>query len=99
MYLQPPPREKPSVRSGERGGAGPEPVRHQPWTHMALLKGADAPREGTRAVSGLRCPGMGWDTVLLQRAVQVRVLKGPHWAGGCLSPAKAWAGPLSTGTS
>lgn len=99
VYLQPPPREEPSMRSGEWGGAGPEPARHQPWTHTALLKGADAPREGRRAVLGPRCPGMGWDMVLLPRTVQVRVLKGPHWAGGCLSPAEAWAGPLSAGTS
>lgn len=66
------------MRSGEWGGAGPGPARHQPWTHMALLKGADALREGKRAVLGLGCPGMGWDTVLLQRAVQVWVLNGPH---------------------
>lgn len=74
------------MRSGEWGGAGPEPTRYQPWTHKALLKGADTLREGKRAVSGLGCPGMGWDTVLLQRAVQVWVLNEPHWAGGLPEP-------------
>ena len=53
---------------------------------MALLKEVEALREGKRAVSGLGCPGMGWDTVLLQRAVQVWVLNGPHWAGGLPEP-------------
>lgn len=86
MYLQPPPREESSVRYGEWGGAGPEPARHQPWTHMALLKGADVLREGKRAASGLGYPGMGWEMVLLQRAVQVWVLNRPHWAGGLPEP-------------
>lgn len=35
---------------GRWAEVGPEPTNHQPWIHMALEKGADALREGVRAV-------------------------------------------------
>ena len=85
VYLQPPPREELSVRSGGGGegqGQSPPATSHQPWTHVALQNGADALGEGVRAVSGLDSPGMGWDTFLLQRAVQIRVLSRPYVSWG-----------------
>lgn len=60
VYLQPPPRVEPSVRSGV-GKGRTKPARHQPWTHTALLKGADPLREGRRAFgAGVSWGGVGW---------------------------------------
>lgn len=75
MYLQPPPRVEPSVRSGEWGRAGPEPARHQPWTHTALLKGADPLREGRRAFGA----GVSWGGVGHGPPPEGSPGEGPEW--------------------
>lgn len=67
---------------GRWPGAGPEPFSHQPWTHMALEKGADALREGVRAVlrAGLPWAGVGHSPP--PQGSQVGVLSRPHTAWG-----------------